>query len=93
MAKITRKSAILYINEWKSGKRDDLVKNIGSKFYAQFGLMGFIKQGVTYKDDNTCEPVPTWRITELGKGQMEFYRNEPTKEEQELIDLYESLSF
>lgn len=93
MTNFTRKSAILYINKWKSGKRDDLVKNIGGEFYAQFGLMGFIKQGVTYKKSNISEPVPTWKITKLGEEQMEFYRDEPTKEEQELINLYESLSF
>lgn len=83
-----RKDAILYIAGQGHGTKESLISEIGEELYDQFCYMGFIRKGVTVTGQE--KPASTWRITELGKKQKDFYR-EPDQREKELGKLYFSL--
>ena len=71
-----RKNAILFIASKQHGSKNELIKEIGEKFFNQFCRMGFIKKGVTKSLNDQINS--TWQITKLGKEQQVFYR-EPTQ--------------
>ncbi len=73
-----RKDALMFIANKQHGSKKELIGQIGEKFFNQFCRMGFIKKGVTQNMD--AKVSSTWKITELGKEQREFYR-EPTQKE------------
>ncbi len=72
-----RKSAIKIVSELNCGYQEDLIAKIGERYFHQFSMMGFIKKGVTSAEGKSR---PSWKITEQGKMQSDFYRD-PTPEE------------
>lgn len=88
MTKLTdRKEAIRYIADVHQGTRDDLISIIGEELYNQFSRMGFIRRGISKKNEKFAS---TWQITELGVKQEHFYRS-PDEQEKELGRYYHSL--
>ncbi len=76
-----RKEAILFIANKQHGSKNELINQIGEKFFNQFCRMGFIKKGVT--QNLGAQVHSTWQITQLGKEQQEFYREPNSRERQD----------
>ena len=66
--------AIEFINNQVNGTKTELIKEIDKDLYEEFCLLGYIKQGLNGHHQ------ATWKITEQGKSQHDFYR-EPTQME------------
>jgi len=83
---MNREYAIKLIHSECSGIKDELVSKISSEMYEDFCLLGFILQGVNDVGERT------WKITECGKKQFDFYR-EPTLDEQKMGIYLASIGF
>lgn len=81
-----RREAIRHIAKLEKGRREDLTAAIGNELYEQFIRLGFIKNCY----DGLNPKTPSWKITESGRRQYNFYRA-PTEEEAALGRFYHSL--
>lgn len=82
---MTRRDAIKIVKEQGAGKKDDLVKLIGSDLFREFCLMGLIRQGVASVNSS---PASTWSKTERVQDEYDFFFGSPGEREKELARLY-----